>query len=44
VAEDNAVNRKVILLMLERLGYAADAVDTGIEVCEPWANGPTTSS
>ncbi|HZF10468.1 MAG TPA: two-component regulator propeller domain-containing protein [Thermoanaerobaculia bacterium] len=40
VAEDNAVNRKVILLMLERLGYAADAVDTGIEVLRALGERP----
>src|SRR5262249_27598301 len=40
VAEDNAVNRKVILLMLERLGYAADAVDTGTAVLGALAATP----
>jgi CheY-like chemotaxis protein/HPt (histidine-containing phosphotransfer) domain-containing protein len=29
VAEDNPVNRRVILLLLERLGYGADVVATG---------------
>ena len=29
VAEDNPVNRRVILLLLERLGYGADLVATG---------------
>jgi len=30
--------------MLERLGYAADAVDTGIEVLRALGERPTTSS
>ncbi|MBO1346567.1 MAG: response regulator [Hormoscilla sp. GUM202] len=32
VAEDNAVSQKVILRILERLGYSADVVSTGLEV------------
>ncbi len=34
VAEDNAANQKLILLMLERLGYWADVAGNGLEVLE----------
>ncbi len=40
VAEDNLVNRKVILTMLERLGYAAEAVTNGREVLRRLARQP----
>lgn len=34
VAEDNAINQKVALRMLERLGYRADVAGNGLEVIE----------
>ncbi|MES1167181.1 MAG: response regulator [Pseudomonadota bacterium] len=40
VAEDNAVNRKVIIAMLERLGYRADCVGNGLEVLQGLARQP----
>ncbi len=34
VAEDNAINQKLALLMLERLGYRADVAGNGLEVLD----------
>ncbi len=34
LAEDNRVNQQVVLLMLEQLGYRADAVGNGLEVLQ----------
>ncbi|MFM7423521.1 MAG: ATP-binding protein, partial [Elainella sp.] len=38
VAEDNVVNQKVILKLLERIGYRADLAKTGLEVLQKLAD------
>jgi signal transduction histidine kinase/DNA-binding response OmpR family regulator len=40
VAEDNAINRKVLLQMLQRFGYRADAVPNGQEALESLVRTP----
>lgn len=34
LAEDNAINQKVILLILDRMGFSADTVSNGVEALE----------
>ncbi len=40
VAEDNPVNQKVIRMLLDRLGYAAEMVDDGVQALEALRNTP----
>ncbi|MCA9900498.1 MAG: response regulator [Ardenticatenaceae bacterium] len=40
LAEDNAINQKVALRMLERLGYRADVAGNGLEVIEAMLQRP----
>jgi two-component system, sensor histidine kinase and response regulator len=43
VVEDNSVNQRVAIRMLERLGYRADAVGNGLEAIEAIAHIPYTA-
>jgi CheY-like chemotaxis protein len=40
VAEDNQINQKVAVKMLERLGYRADVAADGLEAIEALSNIP----
>lgn len=39
VAEDNPVNRKLILAQMTHLGYQADFAENGLEALKSWQNG-----
>ncbi|MEO8524822.1 MAG: ATP-binding protein [Caldimonas sp.] len=40
IAEDDEVNKKVILRQIELLGYAAEVADNGVEALRLWQAGP----
>ena len=40
LAEDNLVNQKVALRLLQRIGYTADVVTNGLEVLAAWRSQP----
>ena len=42
LAEDNAVNQKLALRLLEQLGYRADVAANGLEALARWSASPTT--
>ena len=42
LAEDNLVNQKLALRLLQQLGYRADVAGNGLEALERWNASPTT--
>ncbi len=43
LAEDNVVNQKLALRLLQQMGYRADLASNGLEAVERCAARPTTS-
>jgi CheY-like chemotaxis protein len=39
VTDDNAINQKVLLSLLQRMGYKADIANNGLEACDALAGG-----
>jgi CheY-like chemotaxis protein len=42
LAEDNVVNQKVALLILQRMGYRADVAGNGWKYCKLYTVSPMT--
>jgi CheY-like chemotaxis protein len=36
VVEDNKANQKLLMMLLQRLGYAADVANDGLQAVEAW--------